>query len=304
MPDPTGPSSPTRPGLRDWLTGARVRTLPAAVAPVVAGTGAAAAVGGAHVGRALLAAGVALALQVGVNFANDYSDGIRGTDDHRVGPQRLTASGAVAPGAVKRAAFAAFGVAGVLGLALCLWAGTWWLLAVGALCVLAAWFYTGGKNPYGYRGLGEVAVFVFFGLVATVGTTYTQALQVTAASVLAGSAIGLLACALLMANNIRDIATDVTSGKRTLAVRLGDRRARLGYALMLGAALVLAVAAVVAGDGGAAAAALAVLAAPVVLLSRKVLRGATGPDLIAVLKSTGLLELAFGVALGLVLWLG
>jgi 1,4-dihydroxy-2-naphthoate octaprenyltransferase len=147
-------------------------------------------------------------------------------------------------------------------------------------------------------------VFVFFGLVATVGTTYTQALQVTAASALAGSAIGLLACALLMANNIRDIATDVTSGKRTLAVRLGDRRARLGYALMLGAALVLAVAAVVAGDGGAAAAALAVLAAPVVLLSRKVLRGATGPDLIAVLKSTGLLELALGVALGLVLWLG
>ncbi|WP_420112495.1 1,4-dihydroxy-2-naphthoate polyprenyltransferase [Pseudactinotalea sp.] len=286
------------------MTGARVRTLPAAVAPVLAGTGAAAAIGGAHVGRALLAAGVALALQVGVNFANDYSDGVRGTDDHRVGPQRLTASGAVSPGAVKRAAFGFFGVAAVLGLALCVWAGTWWLLAVGALCVAAAWFYTGGTNPYGYRGLGEVAVFVFFGLVATIGTTFTQALQVTTASVLAGCSIGLLACALLMANNIRDIATDVDAGKRTLAVRLGDRRARIGYVAMLMLALLLAIASGLAGDAGAAAAGLAVLAAPVGLLSGRVLRGATGPDLITVLKQTGMLELAFGVALGLALWLG
>jgi 1,4-dihydroxy-2-naphthoate octaprenyltransferase len=281
-----------------------VRTLPAAVAPVLAGTGAAAAAGGAHLGRALLAAGVALTLQVGVNFANDYSDGIRGTDDHRVGPQRLTASGAVAPGAVRRAAVAAFGVAAVLGLALCLWAGTWWLLGVGALCVAAAWFYTGGKNPYGYRGLGEVAVFVFFGLVATVGTTYTQALHVTASSVLAGSAIGLLACALLMANNIRDIATDVGAGKRTLAVRLGDRRARVGYAVMLIGAWVLALASAVAGGVGAPVVAILVLAAPVGMLGRTVLQGATGPVLITVLKNTGMLELAFGVALGLVLWLG
>src|SRR5690606_36891475 len=159
------PRAPPAPPL-----GARVRTLPAAVAPVLAGTGAAAAVDGAHGVRALLAAGVALALQVGVNLANDYSDGIRGTDDHRVGPTRLTASGAVPPATVRRAAFAAFGVAAVLGLALCAAAGTWWLLAVGALCVVAAWYYTGGRNPYGYRGLGEVAVFVFFGLVATVGT--------------------------------------------------------------------------------------------------------------------------------------
>lgn len=290
--------------MREWATGARVRTLPAAVAPVLAGTGAAAALDGAHLGRAALAAGVALALQVGVNFANDYSDGVRGADDHRVGPQRLTASGAVAPGAVKRAAFAAFGVAAVLGVALCLWAGTWWLLAVGALCVVAAWFYTGGKNPYGYRGLGEVAVFVFFGLVATIGTTYTQALQATAAAVLAGSSIGLLACALLMANNIRDIPTDVDAGKRTLAVRLGDRRARIGYVAMLVGALVLAVLGGVAGGAGAVAAALLLLAVPVVALSRTVLAGATGPALITVLKRTGMLELAFGVALGLVLWLG
>jgi 1,4-dihydroxy-2-naphthoate octaprenyltransferase len=280
-----------------------VRTLPAAVAPVLAGTGAAAAVEGAHLGRAALAAGVALALQVGVNFANDYSDGVRGTDDHRVGPQRLTASGAVAPGTVKRAAFGAFGVAAVLGLALCLWSGLWWLLAVGALCVVAAWFYTGGKNPYGYRGLGEVAVFVFFGLVATIGTTYTQALQVTAAAVLAGCSIGLLACALLMANNIRDIPTDVDAGKRTLAVRVGDRNARFAYVAMLAGALLLALLSGVAG-AGAVAVALLILAVPVVVLSRTVLSGATGPDLITVLRRTGVLELAFGVALGLLLWLG
>ena len=294
----------TSPTLRDWMTGARVRTLPAAVAPVLAGSGAAAAVDGAHLGRALLAAGVALALQVGVNFANDYSDGVRGTDDHRVGPQRLTASGAVAPGTVKRAAFAAFGIAAVLGLALCVWAGTWWLLAVGALCVVAAWFYTGGSNPYGYRGLGEVAVFVFFGLVATIGTTYTQALEVTGASVLAGCAIGLLACALLMANNIRDIATDVVAGKRTLAVRLGDRQARVGYVAMLVIAELFAIAAALAAGAGAATAALIVLAAPIASLANRVLRGATGPDLIAILKQTGMLELAFGIVLGLVLWLG
>jgi 1,4-dihydroxy-2-naphthoate octaprenyltransferase len=300
VPEQTHP----RPSLRDWLTGARVRTLPAAIAPVLAGTGAAAAVDGAHLGRAALAAGVALALQIGVNLANDYSDGVRGTDDHRVGPQRLTASGAVAPGTVKRAAFAAFGVAALLGLALCAWAGTWWLLTVGAVCVIAAWFYTGGKNPYGYRGLGEVAVFVFFGLVATVGTTYTQALQVTTASVLAGSSIGLVACALLMANNLRDIPTDVVAGKRTLAVRLGDQGARLAYAGMLVLAAGLAAGAAVAAGAGAATVAVIVLAALVGRLGRRVMQGASGPDLVVVLKDTGLTELAFGVVLGLVMAFG
>ena len=281
-----------------------MRTLPAAIAPVLAGTGAAAAVDGAHLGRAVLAAGVALALQIGVNLANDYSDGVRGTDDHRVGPQRLTASGAVAPGTVKRAAFAAFGVAAVLGLALCAAAGTWWLLAVGALCVLAAWFYTGGSNPYGYRGLGEIAVFVFFGLVATVGTTYTQALQVTAASVLAGSSIGLVACALLMANNLRDIPTDVVAGKRTLAVRLGDANARLAYVAMLVLSVGLAGAAIAAAGVFLPLIAVLALAAAAGRLGRRVVQGASGPELIAVLKSTGLLELAFGVVLGVSLALG
>ncbi|GAB2974735.1 MAG TPA: 1,4-dihydroxy-2-naphthoate polyprenyltransferase [Actinotalea caeni] len=301
MPEPR----PDRASLRDWLTGARVRTLPAAVAPVLAGTGAAAAVDGAHGVRALLAAGVALALQVGVNLANDYSDGIRGTDDHRVGPTRLTASGAVPPATVRRAAFAAFGVAAVLGLALCAAAGTWWLLAVGALCVVAAWYYTGGRNPYGYRGLGEVAVFVFFGLVATVGTTYTQALQVTTASVLAGAGVGAVACALLMANNIRDIPTDTEAGKRTLAVRLGDRRARWGYVGLLAAALVAGAASLPAA--GVAPGWLALLLLPLALAApqaSRVLRGASGRELITVLRDTGLLELALGAVLGLALWLG
>lgn len=288
------------------MTGARLRTLPAALAPVIAGTGAAAAIGGAHAGRAVLAAGVALALQVGVNFANDYSDGVRGTDDHRVGPRRLTASGAVPASTVKRAAFAAFGVAALLGLALCAWAGTWWLLAVGVLCVVAAWFYTGGRNPYGYRGLGEVAVFVFFGLVATLGTTYTQALTITWSAVLAAGAIGLMACALLMANNIRDIATDVVAGKRTLAVRLGDRGARRGYAAIVGAAVVLAFGALLLGPEGPTPwlGALAIPATWSTVLARRVLRGAAGRDLITVLRDTGLVELLLAVVIGLALALG
>lgn len=295
--------SPTTPTVRDWLTGARVRTLPAALAPVLAGTGAAAAIDGAHAGRAALAAAVALALQIGVNLANDYSDGVRGTDDARVGPLRLTASGRVAPGTVKRAAFASFAVAAVLGLGLCAWSGLWWLLAVGAACVLAAWYYTGGRNPYGYRGLGEVAVFVFFGLVATIGTTLTQGLRVTTASVLAGSAVGLLACALLMANNIRDIPTDIDAGKRTLAVRLGDRHARGGYAVMVLGGVGLGVLATL----GAGAGWLLLWLLPVgggVLLIRRVLAGARGPGLIAVLRDTGYLELATGLAIAVVLGFG
>ncbi|UFU02496.1 1,4-dihydroxy-2-naphthoate polyprenyltransferase [Ruania suaedae] len=286
------------PTLRDWVGGARPRTLPAALAPVLAGTGAAAYDNAASPVRALLAAGVALALQVAVNFANDYSDGVRGTDDVRVGPVRLTASGAVAPGTVKRAAYAAFAVAGVLGVVLCAVAGTWWLIAVGALCVLAGWFYTGGKNPYGYRGLGEVAVFVFFGLVATLGTTYTQAGRLTVPAVLAACAIGALACALLMVNNIRDIPTDTVAGKRTLAVRLGDRRARVAYTGLLVAALVCAVA-----IGGWAPWALLLtgFAIPVLQLAGQVLGGASGRELIVVLGRTGLLELALGVGLAVVL---
>ncbi|WP_159623329.1 1,4-dihydroxy-2-naphthoate polyprenyltransferase [Ruania rhizosphaerae] len=286
------------PTLRDWVDGARPRTLPAALAPVLAGTGAAAYDDSASLVRALLAAGVALALQVAVNFANDYSDGVRGTDDVRVGPVRLTASGTVTAATVKRAAYAAFGVAGVLGIVLCAVAGTWWLIGVGALCVLAGWYYTGGKNPYGYRGFGEVAVFVFFGLVATLGTTYTQAGRISVPAVLAACAIGALACALLMVNNVRDIPTDTVAGKRTLAVRLGDRKARLAYAGLLVAGVVCAVAI---GAWAPWALLLSGLALPVLHLSRQVVGGATGRELITVLGRTGMLELALGVGLAVVL---
>ncbi|QOR70041.1 1,4-dihydroxy-2-naphthoate polyprenyltransferase [Ruania alkalisoli] len=286
------------PTLRDWVGGARPRTLPAALAPVLAGTGAAAYDDSASLVRALLAAGVALALQVAVNFANDYSDGVRGTDDVRVGPVRLTASGTVPAATVKRAAYAAFGVAGVLGVVLCAVAGTWWLIGVGALCVLAGWYYTGGKNPYGYQGFGEVAVFVFFGLVATLGTTYTQAGRISVPAVLAACAIGALACALLMVNNVRDIPTDTMAGKRTLAVRLGDRKARIAYAGLLVAGVVCAVAI---GAWAPWALLLTGLALPVLHLSSQVVGGAAGRELITVLGRTGMLELALGVGLAVVL---
>ncbi|ACQ81492.1 1,4-dihydroxy-2-naphthoateoctaprenyltransferase [Beutenbergia cavernae DSM 12333] len=279
-----------------WIEGARLRTLPAALAPVAVGTGAAAGIDGADVLTALLCAGVALALQVGVNYANDYSDGVRGTDDVRAGPLRLVGSGAATPGAVRSAAFAAFAVAGIFGLAICWRSGAWWLLAVGAVCVLAAWGYTGGRSPYGYRGLGEVAVFTFFGLVATLGTTYVQALTISLASVAGAVGVGLLACALLMANNIRDIPTDTTSGKRTLAVRLGDPRARATYTWFL----VIAFAMVVVAATQHPWALLALATVPwALVLVRRVRGGATGRDLIVVLRDTGLLELGYGVLLGL-----
>lgn len=280
------------PSLRAWLDGARPRTLPAAVAPVLAGTGAAALQDSASPGRALLAAGVALALQVAVNFANDYSDGVRGTDDVRVGPTRLTASGTVAPTAVKRAAMLSFAVAAMFGVALCAVSGHWWLLAVGAVCVAAAWFYTGGRRPYGYAGLGEVSVFVFFGLVATLGTTYTQAGQLNAPAVLAACGIGFLACALLMVNNIRDIPTDREAGKRTLAVQVGETWARRGYATFLALGVL---GPVLITFWAPMALLLAIAVIPVVVLAGRVLGGATGRDLILVLRDTGFLELAVGL---------
>lgn len=282
----------------EWISGARPRTLPAAAAPVLVGTGAAAQVGSAELLPAVLALGVALALQVGVNFANDYSDGVRGTDVDRVGPMRLTASGAARPGHVKAAAFAAFGVAGVLGLALCAVSGHWWLLGVGALCVLAAWFYTGGRRPYGYLGLGEVGVFVFFGLVAVLGTTYTQADRVTVPSVLGAVGVGLIACALLMVNNLRDIPTDVLAGKRTLAVRLGDHRARRWYVAMLWLPVLLSVACAFWAPWTLVT---VLLAGPAALLSLPVVAGARGRLLVPILAGTGLYELGYGVLLGVAL---
>ncbi len=278
----------------EWVQGARPRTLPAALAPVAAGTGAAAAIEGFVLGKALGALVVALALQVGVNYANDYSDGIRGTDSGRVGPLRLVGSGVAAPAAVKRAALLAFGVAGVVGLVLAVLTA-WWLLLVGAAALAAAWFYTGGRSPYGYRGLGEVSVFVFFGLVATVGTTYVQAETITVSSVLAGVACGALACAILVANNLRDLPTDAATGKRTLAVRLGDRHTRWLYAGLVATAYVALLGVAVAHPLALLTLGTAALAvAPV----RAVRGGATGPALVPVLKATGVLLLAYGVVLG------
>ena len=278
----------------EWLQGARPRTLPAAVAPVAAGSGAAATVDGFRVGYAVLALVVAVALQVGVNYANDYSDGVRGTDSDRVGPMRLVGSGTASPTAVRRAALLSFLVAAVAGLVLALLVA-WWLVLVGAACVVAAWYYTGGRSPYGYRGLGEVSVFVFFGLVATVGTTYVQAREVTTASVLAGVGCGALACAILVANNLRDIPTDTAAGKRTLAVRLGDRRTRLLYVGLVFTAYAVVV--LIALDHLLVMVTLGT-ALPAVRPTLGVIYGARGRDLVPVLKETGLLLLVYGVVLG------
>lgn len=222
-----------------WVEGARLRTLPMAAAPVIAGTAAAQAVHAAHLVPAVLALLVALLLQIGVNYANDYSDGVRGTDDERVGPLRLTGSGAATPRQVKLAAFACFGLAAVAGVALVALSGQWWLGVVGVLAIAAAWGYTGGKKPYGYMGLGDVFVFIFFGLVATLGTTITQAGRLNLDSWVLAISTGLFACALLMANNIRDIPGDEAVGKRTLAVRLGDPKARLAFTAELFVGMVL-----------------------------------------------------------------
>ena len=268
--------------------------------PVAVGAACASGQAGVVWWRVILAAVVSLSLQVGVNYANDYSDGVRGTDADRVGPLRLVGSGLVVPGQVKRAAVASLVVACVAGLVLALLT-TLWLLVVGLAAVLAAWFYTGGPRPYGYAGLGEVFVFVFFGLVATVGTTYVLGSALPAESWWAGAAAGCLSCALLVVNNLRDIPGDTISGKRTLAVRLGDRRTRVLFVTLFAAAAGF-VAATAATAGGWALLGLLglVAAAPAV---RGVLAGAAGPALIAVLGAVGRAQLVFGAtyALGIAL---
>jgi 1,4-dihydroxy-2-naphthoate octaprenyltransferase len=280
------------PTTSDWIAGARPRTLPAAVAPVVAGTGVAAYVDGVVWWKALLALVVSLALQVGVNYANDYSDGVRGTDDDRVGPMRLVGSGTAAPAAVKRAAFAAFGVAALAGLVLAA-TTAWWLVAVGAGCVVAAWFYTGGERPYGYLGLGEVMVFVCFGLVAVVGTTFVQTGTLEEAAAYAAVGVGALACAILVVNNLRDVPTDTVAGKRTLAVRLGEHRTR-GLYLLLVVAAAAAVVAVAATTTWWALLGLGFLALALPAV-RTVMGGATGTALVPALQQTGTAELAWAV---------
>ena len=281
-----------------WLAGARPRTLPAAVAPVLAGTGVAAYVDQAVWWKAALALLVALALQVGVNYANDYSDGIRGTDADRVGPVRLVGSGLAPPALVRAAAFGCFGVAALAGLVLAA-TTSWWLVLVGALAIVAAWFYTGGSRPYGYHALGEVMVFVFFGLVAVLGTTYVQTESLPGSAWFAATGVGALACAILVANNVRDIPTDRAAGKRTLPVVLGDRRSRLLYALLVSAA-----AATLLGIW-LTASPLALLGlafvAPAAPATSAMLRGTTGRELVPVLQQTGVAELLYaaGVFAGL-----
>ncbi|MFF5259408.1 1,4-dihydroxy-2-naphthoate polyprenyltransferase [Actinomadura viridis] len=285
--------------LSQWVAGSRPRTLPASLVPVVVGTGVAAGEGHAVWWRALLAALVALLLQIGVNYSNDYSDGVRGTDEERVGPLRLVGSRAAPPKQVLAAALGCFLAAAVAGLVLAA-VTSWWLLLVGAIAILAAWFYTGGKTPYGYRALGEISVFVFFGLVAVVGTVYVQVEGIPWEAWAAAVPIGLLACALLVANNLRDIPTDEVSGKRTLAVVLGDRRTRILYAACT--ALPFTIALAIAAPHPWAL--LALLAGPLsVPPTQTVLKGATGPALIPVLGGTGRLQLAYGalLAVGLAL---
>jgi len=282
--------------LSQWVQGARPRTLPAAVAPVLVGTGAAYAIGSGDSGYALLALMVSLSLQVGVNFANDYSDGIRGTDADRVGPVRLVGQQLARPGDVRLAATLSFAAAALVGLALVALSGAFVMLALGAASIAAAWYYTGGKRPYGYSGLGEVFVFVFFGLVATLGTTYTQALTLSVPAIAGAVGVGALASAILVANNLRDIPSDREHGKRTLAVRLGDARTRQLYAGLLLVAFACVLVAGAINRSALIALLSVVLAVPLV---RRVRGGDLGRDLVPVLSGTGRLELVYGVLLAI-----
>jgi 1,4-dihydroxy-2-naphthoate octaprenyltransferase len=283
-----------------WVQGARPRTLPNAVAPVLVGTGAAIGTGAVRPGFALLALLVAVAMVIGVNYANDYSDGTRGTDDDRVGPLRLVGSGVAAPSAVRTMAFGWLGLAMLAGVVLVALSGKWWLLIVGAVCVLGAWFYTGGKHPYGYLGLGEVAVFLFFGPVAVLGTAYVQSGPPGALSLIGAIGVGMLSCSVLVANNLRDIESDEEVGKRTLAVLLGDRGTRRLYAALVGIPMLLSLVGAIANPWLL----LGLIAAPLAYSPvRRVLNGVRGRDLIAVLGSSGAVMLVWslGTAVGLAL---
>jgi 1,4-dihydroxy-2-naphthoate octaprenyltransferase len=286
--------------LAQWIEGARPRTLPTAVSPVLVGTGAAIGDDVVAPGRAVLALIVALALVIGVNYANDYSDGIRGTDDERVGPLRLVGAGAAPATTVRTVAFVVFAVGGLAGLTLVSLSRQWWLIAVGAACIAGAWFYTGGKRPYGYSGLGEAAVFVFFGPVAVLGTVITAGAEPGSLALVASIAVGMLTCAVLVANNLRDIPTDTIVGKRTLAVLLGDTDTRRLYAALVIVPFLLAALAGLRSWPML----LAWLAVPLAVIpARAVLGGADGRRLIRVLGQTGVLLLVWSIltAVGLAL---
>ncbi|MEU4314650.1 1,4-dihydroxy-2-naphthoate polyprenyltransferase [Nocardia sp. NPDC024068] len=283
-----------------WLEGARPRTLPNAIAPVLAGTGAAAAIDGAVWWRALLALGVSMALIIGVNFANDYSDGIRGTDDDRVGPLRLVGSGLATPAAVRAAAVACLAVGAILGLILAA-LSAWWLVLVGAVCLAGAWFYTGGSKPYGYSGFGEVAVFVFFGLVAVLGTQFVQAGRIDWAGAALAVGVGSFSSGVLVANNLRDIPTDTETGKTTLAVKLGDTRTRTLHLVLMavpfGMTLVLLARTPWALAG--------LLAVPLAVRANAPVRAdRSGLELIPALRDSGLALLAWSALSAVALWLG
>lgn len=290
---------------REWVGGARPRTLTAAIAPVAVGTGVAASQDSAAPIRAFLALVVAVMLQVGANYANDYSDGIRGTDRERIGPIRLVGQGLAPPEQVKAAAFASFAAAGIAGLILVVLSAQWWLLLVGAASIAAAWWYTGGSRPYGYRGLGEISVFIFFGIVPVVGTAYVQMLAWSTTALIASIAVGSLACAILVANNLRDIPTDIENDKITLAVRLGAPRTRGLYIALIAVPYLVVVLLASSWGGGFVGAWWALLSLPLAVRAGfSVIDGVTGRDLVPVLAITGLLSGLFGVLLGLGLALG
>jgi len=293
-----------------WVEATRPRTLPLSISPVIAGSAVALAAGGFHIWRALLTLVVSVAMQIGVNLSNDYSDGVRGTDEFRVGPQRLVGSGAASPGAVKRAAFIAYGVGCLAGLGLVWLTGLWWLVILGVAIVVAAWFYTGGKHPYGYMGLGEVFVFLFFGVAATVGTVLVQTgfvptvgslTQHIWATVAATLCEGTGACAVLVANNLRDIPTDEMAGKKTLSVRLGDHHSRVLFVvLVVVSAVSLLATAILTRLFGLLGLVMLAWAIPAVVI---VVRGGKGMELVQVLKLVGLAQLigAFGLFAGVAL---
>ena len=279
--------------MNKWVVGARPRTLPAAIAPVLVATTLAGS--NADFAMAGLALVVSLALQVGVNYANDYSDGIKGTDDNRIGPTRLVASGLASAKSVKQAAFISFAVASAVGSVLA-YSTSLWLVAVGAAAIFAAWTYTGSKRPYGYLGLGEISVFLFFGLVATMGSYYVQTQEITWQSFVVAIPMGCLACAILAINNLRDRAQDELVGKRTLAVRLGDSRARKLFIALLLLAHISALA--VPGENTLIT---LVLVPQTFMIANQVRSGATGPALIPLLGKTGELQLFFALLLALAL---